>query len=66
MRCCVWRKGSRKARKGLRKTELAKSQGISAWDPVWSPRLKEEAVLVELLGGRIGRLWSDGHLRVIF
>lgn len=62
----MWRKGSRKARKGFRKTELAKSQDICAWDPMWSPRLKEEAVLVELRGGRIGRLWSDGHLRVIF
>lgn len=62
----MWRKGSRKASKGLRKTELAKSQDVCAWDPMWSPRLKEEAVLVELLGGRIGRLWSDRHLRVIF
>lgn len=42
----MWRKGSRKARKGLRKTELSKSQDICALDPMWSPRLKEEAVLV--------------------
>lgn len=52
----MWRKGSKKAREGLRKTELAKCQDICARVPVWSPRLKEEAVWVELLGDRVGKL----------